>query len=226
MFLLDASDNTQAGFRAVRDFLYKLIGKLNVGENNDRIAVVQFSITAVANFYLNSFLRKEDMLNFVKGLSHKGGRPLNTGTAFTFVKENVFQTSAGSRHLEGVRQILILLSSGQSKDTVDEPASSLKNSGVIVLSIGTRSSDSGELERISQDPSYVLKVSDFTDLPSIQEQLLSAMRTVLVQVTQMVPTVIGMNVKLIFTYIDVLDLNRIVGWKSRSLVFSFRHSPL
>ncbi|CAB1328338.1 unnamed protein product, partial [Coregonus sp. 'balchen'] len=190
VFLLDGSDNTRKEYPAIRDFLHKIIENLNVEQNNDRVAVVQFSNLAVANFYLNSFLRKEDMLNSVRGLSHKGGRPLNTGAALKFVKENVFISSSGSRHSEGVKQILILISSGRSRDNVDTPAYALKELGVLVIGIGTRSSDSKELQKISHDPSYALSVSEFTDLPNVQQQLLSAMRTVIVQVTTMTPTVI------------------------------------
>ena len=61
-------------------------------------------------------------------------------------------------------------------------------------SIRTRTSDGRELQKISSEPSYALSVSEFTDLPNIQEQLLSSMTRVLEQVTTMTPTVIGKNV--------------------------------
>uniref|UniRef100_A0A6Q2XA41 VWFA domain-containing protein n=1 Tax=Esox lucius TaxID=8010 RepID=A0A6Q2XA41_ESOLU len=175
VFLLDGSDNTRKGFPAIRDFLYKMIENFYVEQKKDRVAVIQYSNVAVANFYLNSFLRKEDMLNSVRGLSHKGGRPLNTGAALKFVKENVFTSSSGSRYMDGVKQILILLSSGRSRDNVDEPASALKEFGVLVVGIGTKSSDSRELHNISHDSSFVLTVSELIELPEIQQQLLSTM---------------------------------------------------
>jgi collagen type VI alpha len=176
----------------MRDFVQRVVETLSVDENKDRVAVVQYSRDPAAQFYLNTYTTKGEILNTVRGLRHKGGRPLNTGAALQYVRDNVFTASSGSRRLEGVPQLLILLSGGRSVDNVDAPASALKELGVLVFGIGTRSSDSRELQRISHDPSYALSVSDFTDLPSIQQQLLSSVEAVVIDVTPESPTVLGM----------------------------------
>ncbi|XP_063743399.1 collagen alpha-3(VI) chain isoform X2 [Eleginops maclovinus] len=188
VFLLDGSDSTRNGFPAMRDFVESVVEKLNVGENKDRVSVVQYSRDAEVNFYLKTYSTKEDIVNSVRGLRHKGGRPLNTGAALQYVRDYVFTNSSGSRRLRGVPQMLILLNGGKSFDKVDSPASALKQQGIVVLGIGTRNSDSGELRKISYDPSYALSVSEFTDLPSVQEQLSSVMSTVLVRATPVTPT--------------------------------------
>ncbi|XP_068429079.1 collagen alpha-3(VI) chain-like, partial [Clinocottus analis] len=189
VFLLDGSDSTRNGFPAMRDFVEKVVEKLNVGESNDRVSVVQYSRDAEVNFYLNTYTTKDDIVDSVRGLRHRGGRPLNTGAALQYVRDNVFTNPAGSRHLQGVPQILILLNGGRSFDNVDAPASVLKQQGIVVISVGTRSSDSGELRKITQDPNYTLSVSEFTDLPSVQEQLSSLLSTAPVSATPKAPTV-------------------------------------
>uniref|UniRef100_A0A3Q3GRE2 VWFA domain-containing protein n=1 Tax=Labrus bergylta TaxID=56723 RepID=A0A3Q3GRE2_9LABR len=179
VFLLDGSDGTRNGFPAMLDFVKRVVEKLNVGPNNDRVSVVQYSRDAEIHFYLNTYTTRQDILDTVRGLRHRGGRPLNTGAALQYVRDNAFTNSSGSRRLQGVPQMLILLNGGRSFDNVDTPASALKQQGVYVIGIGTRNSDTRELQKISYDPSYTLSVSDFTDLPSAQEQLSSVMNTVL-----------------------------------------------
>lgn len=194
VFLLDGSDGTRNGFPAMRDFVEKVVKKLNVGPNEDRVSVVQYSRDAEVNFYLNTYTTREDVVDSVRGLRHRGGRPLNTGAALQYVRDNVFTNSSGSRRLQGVPQMLILLNGGRSSDNVDTPASALKQQGIFVIGIGTRNSDKSELQKISYEPSYALSVSELTDLPSIQEQLSSAMGTVIVMATPMPPRVTGKNV--------------------------------
>uniref|UniRef100_A0A8P4GCT9 VWFA domain-containing protein n=1 Tax=Dicentrarchus labrax TaxID=13489 RepID=A0A8P4GCT9_DICLA len=194
VFLLDGSDSTRYGFPAMREFVERVVEKLNVGQNKDRVSVVQYSRDAEVNFYLNTYTTREDVLDSVRGLKHRGGRPLNTGAALQYVRDNVFTNSSGSRRLQGVPQMLILLNGGRSFDNVDTPASALKQQGVVVIGIGTRGSDKSELQKISYDPSYALSVTEFTDLPSVQEQLSSVMSTVPVRAPSVTPIVPGKKV--------------------------------
>lgn len=192
MLLLDGSDGTRTGFPAIRDFVQRVVETLSVDDNKDRVSVVQYSRDPAVQFYLNTYTTKGEILDTVRGMRHKGGRPLNTGAALQYLRDNVFTASAGSRRLEGVPQLLILLSGGRSFDSVDTPASALKELGVLIFAIGTRSSDSRELQKISHEPSHALSVSDFTDLPNVQQQLRSSMEAVVIDVTTESPTVIGM----------------------------------
>ncbi|XP_041118328.1 collagen alpha-3(VI) chain-like isoform X2 [Polyodon spathula] len=190
VFLLDGSDDTRNGFPAIREFVRKVVENLDVEENKDRVAVVQYSNDAAAAFYLNTYSTKEDVLNTIRGLRHKGGRPLNTGAALQFVMDNVFAASSGSRRLEGVPQVLMLLTGGKSRDDVGASATALKGLGVVPFGIGTRNADTRELQTISYDPAFALSVSDFSDLPNIQQQLLSSLTRIARERTTETPTVL------------------------------------
>ena len=191
VFLVDGSDGTESGFPAMRDFVQRVVETLSVDDSKDRVSVVQYSRDPTVQFYLNTYTTKGEILDTVRGLRHKGGRPLNTGAALQYLRDNVFTASAGSRRLEGVPQVLILLSGGKSFDSVDGPASALKQLGVLTFAIGTRGSDSRELQKITGDPSSALSVSEFTDLPSVQQTLQSSVEAVVTDVSPESPTVLG-----------------------------------
>ena len=192
VFLLDGSDGSRTGFSAMRDFVQSVVETLSVDDSKDRVSVVQYSRDPTVQFYLNTYATKGQILDTVRGLRHKGGRPLNTGAALQYLRDNVFTASAGSRRLEGVPQILILLSGGRSFDSVDAPASALKELGVLTFAIGTRGSDVRELQKISHDPSNAVSVSEFTDLPSVQQQIMSTVEAVVIKEAVEPPTVLGM----------------------------------
>ncbi|XP_028648509.2 collagen alpha-3(VI) chain-like [Erpetoichthys calabaricus] len=172
VFLLDGSDDASNTFAAVRDFVLSVVQSLDVAENQDRVAVVQYSNTPAADFHLNSYSTKESVLKAVRNLKAKGGTPHYTGAALQYVKDNLFTPSAGSRHLEGVPQILVVLASERSRDAIRGPAAALKRQGVVTFGIGTRDANILEMQTLSTEPSNAFTVSDFGDLPNIQQQLL------------------------------------------------------
>ncbi|XP_058510828.1 collagen alpha-3(VI) chain-like [Solea solea] len=192
VFLLDGSESTRTGFPAMKDFVQRVVETLSVDDNKDRVSVVQYSRDPAVQFYLNTYTTKGEVLDTVRGLRHKGGRPLNTGAALQYLRDNVFTASAGSRRLDGVPQVLILLSGGRSFDSVDAPASALKHLGVLTFAIGTRSSEMRELQKIAHDPNHAMAVSEFTDLPTVQQQLQSSLETAVIDVSPESPTVLGM----------------------------------
>lgn len=194
IFLVDSSDYTRSGFQAIRDFIINIVAKLDVGSTGDRVSVVQFTTFAVPKFYLNSFFKKEDILNAIRGLTHTGGSVLNTGRALQFVKDNIINTHSGSRYVDNVPQILVLLTGGKSKDSVEGPSMALKNSGVQTFVIGTGSSDRGEIEKIAARPNHALLLGDPSGLSNIQEQLLSAMGDLETETKPLSPTMTGKHV--------------------------------
>uniref|UniRef100_A0A3B3SMI6 VWFA domain-containing protein n=1 Tax=Paramormyrops kingsleyae TaxID=1676925 RepID=A0A3B3SMI6_9TELE len=159
VFLIDGSDDSRNRYNAIRTFMMNIIGKLDVDQKKDQVAVVQYSNTAATEFYLNTHTTKESILNAVRSLKPKGGRPQYTGTALQFVKERMFLPSAGSRRSEGAQQILVLVVSGRSRDSPRGPAEALKSSGVVTFALGSAMTDPVELQSISFQPDYGISTS-------------------------------------------------------------------
>jgi collagen type VI alpha len=191
VFLLDGSDDTRRDFAEMLSFVQKVTEALNVKETKDRVSVVQYSSDQQTHFDLGTYKGEQDVLAAIRQIQQKGGMPLNTGAALDYVRRNVFTESSGSRRLEGVPQILIVLSGGKSQDEVASSATALKLEQVIVFSIGSRNSDLLELQMMAHSPSYALTVPRFNDLMSIYQQLMSFVKRVPRQPKSMQKTGLG-----------------------------------
>lgn len=173
MFLLDGSEDTRTGFEWIRGLVQKIIESLNIDENGDRVALVQYSRDARANFYLNSYFSKSDIISAIQSLRHKRGRPLNTGAALQFLKDNVFIPAAGSRGLEGIQQILYIFSGGRSNDDVRASSQALRDSNIKTIAVGTRNADTLELQTVAYTPAHAFSVSDFSRIENMHGKLTS-----------------------------------------------------
>uniref|UniRef100_A0A8C4THM4 VWFA domain-containing protein n=1 Tax=Erpetoichthys calabaricus TaxID=27687 RepID=A0A8C4THM4_ERPCA len=155
VFLIDGSNNVGDDFPK---FIRRMSNSLEVEEDKVRIAVVQYSDDAKTHFNLNTHKTQKAV--------HKGGRPLNTGAALQFVKDNVFTRSAGSRYNDGVPQVLILLTGERSGDDIRGAVNALKQSGILMFSVEVNNADLPELQTISHKPTYV-----FALLPAVSQAI-------------------------------------------------------
>lgn len=178
MFLLDGSDETLSGFPLMKDFVQQVVETLNVGENNDRVSVVQYSQDQQTHFSLNTYIDKHDVLNAVLQLNHKGGESRNTGAALDYVRRRAFAASSGSRREEGVPQVLVLLTGGRSQDDVSQAAVGLKDEKIVPFCVGTRNADIIELQTVAHNPSYAFSLLRFDDFGSIYQQLVTFVKRV------------------------------------------------
>uniref|UniRef100_A0A3B5QEU7 VWFA domain-containing protein n=1 Tax=Xiphophorus maculatus TaxID=8083 RepID=A0A3B5QEU7_XIPMA len=162
----------------MKTFVQQVVETLSVGENKDRVSVVQYSQDQQTHFSLNTYTDKQAVLNAVRQLDHRGGQPRNTGAALEQVRRNTFAESSGSRYKEGVPQILILLTGGRSGDDVTRAAADLKKEKVVPFCVGTKTADILELQSVAHNPSYAFSVLTFDDIGSIHQQLVSLVQRV------------------------------------------------
>lgn len=160
----------------MKHFVKNIVDTLYVDENHDRVSIVQFADGPKVNFYLNTHKTKSDYINAIDSLKHKGGRRNNIGAALQFVRHRVFTSSTGSRRLEGVPQILILLSSKPSSDNVRGPASSLKEHEIVSVGVGVGDANLAELELIAFKPGFTHKVSEFSKLHTLHSKIVDALK--------------------------------------------------
>uniref|UniRef100_A0A452R4D2 Collagen type VI alpha 3 chain n=1 Tax=Ursus americanus TaxID=9643 RepID=A0A452R4D2_URSAM len=175
VFLIDSSDSIKPDDVAhIRDFVIKIVRRLNIGPNKVRIGVVQFSNEVFPEFYLKTHKSQAAVLDALRRLRFRGGSPLNTGRALEFVARNLFVKSAGSRIEDGVPQHLVLFLGGKSQDDISRFSQVISSSGIVSLGVGDRNIDRTELQTITNDPRLVFTVREFRELPSIEDRVMHA----------------------------------------------------
>lgn len=178
IFLLDGSVNVgNANFPYVRDFVVRLVESLDVGIDEIRIGLVQFSENPKTEFYLNTFLTKPDVLKRLMQLRLQGGSVANTGAALDFVLSNHFTDAAGSRIDENIPQVLVFLAAGPSADSYQLAAKSLADAGVLTFCVGIRNANKAELQQIAYNPEMVYFADDFSSLADLSREMIRPVTT-------------------------------------------------
>lgn len=156
----------------MREFVATVVGTFDLEGGKDKVSVVQYSSNVKLVFDLNTYNARDDAVRHIASLKPIGGRPQYIGAALQYVTENVFVSTAGGRQHEGAKQILVLLAGGRSRDSPQGSANTLKAAGIYTFAIGSRASNSAEMQFISSDPNYAFSVPDFVNLPTIQRSLM------------------------------------------------------
>ena len=180
VFLVDGSSKLGlTNFNAIRDFIAKVIQRLEIRQDLIQVAVAQYADTVRPEFYFNTYPSKREVINAVRKMKPLDGSALHTGSALDFVRNNLFTEAAGYRAAEGVPKLLVLVTGGKSLDAVSQPAQELKRSGILAFAVGNKVADQAELEEIAFDSSLVFTATEFRPAPlqGVLPGLLGPLRT-------------------------------------------------
>ncbi|XP_059724117.1 collagen alpha-3(VI) chain isoform X5 [Haemorhous mexicanus] len=180
VFLIDGSTALGAApFNAIRDFVAKIVQRLEVGPDLIQVAVAQYADTVKPEFYFNTHQTRKDVMANVRKMKLMGGTTLNTGSALDFVRNNFFTSAAGCRMEEGVLPMLVLITGGKSRDAVDQAAAEMKRNRIVTLAVGSRNADLAELQEIAHEQDFVFNPNDFRlqFMQAILPEVLSPIRT-------------------------------------------------
>ncbi|XP_020842911.2 collagen alpha-4(VI) chain-like [Phascolarctos cinereus] len=174
VFLVDSSTSIGPGnFQKVKSLLYSLASGLEIGRDQVRVGLAQFSDNIYEAFLLSQFPLKSDVLQQIRNLPYRTGGT-RTGSALEFLRTAYFTDSAGSRAKDNVPQVVILVTDGESNDEVAEAASKLKEGGVSIYVVGINVQDVQELETIASKPleKFLFSIEDFNILEGLSGNIL------------------------------------------------------
>ncbi|KAG7469864.1 hypothetical protein MATL_G00133270 [Megalops atlanticus] len=179
VFLVDGSWSIGSeNFQQVRTFLISLVDSFDVGPDQVRIGMVQYSTSPHTEFLLNTYNNKERILKHIQDMPYRGGGT-KTGLGLEFMLAEHFVDQAGSRASKGVPQYAVVITDGQSQDNVKQQAEKVKRRGITVYAIGIKDAVLDELQDIASDPDekHVYSVSDFAALQSVSQSVIQVLCT-------------------------------------------------
>lgn len=167
-FLLDVSGSIEysgaGNFKKCIDFIVKTVNEFIVGQSASHIGLVKFSTNAQIEFDFNKFNDKQSVINQIEATTYPGGRTF-TGKALSLTKTGLFDATAR----QNVNRILIVMTDGIANDDVGPPSEALRDSGVIIYSLGIgKNFYVQDLEKMASDPKADHVVTaDFNQLSNV-----------------------------------------------------------
>lgn len=165
-----------SNFQEVRLFLRSLASGLDIGPDNVRMGLAQYSDAPHEEFLLMDHMNRTELLAALGSVPYRtGGR--ETGKAIKFLRTQYFTRKAGSRADQRVPQIAVVITDGDSTDDVVVPARELRKHGVLVFAVGIGNVNRKELEAIANRPSRRFKftIDSFQALQRLTKGLLQTM---------------------------------------------------
>lgn len=172
IFLIDGSDSVgRDGIAHIRDFMIQVLQQLDIGPNQIQVAVVQYSRTQKTEFSLNTHSNKRAVINAVRRLRQMGGSVVNLAEAIDYVVRKELKAANGARM--DASQHLVVLTGGRSQTDVSKYGDLLRRTNVNCIGIGAKNADGRQLAEIATSSEDVLQVSDFPNLPGIQDKFIA-----------------------------------------------------
>lgn len=147
-----------------------MVGGFQIGSNKVRMASVPFSTATHNTFELSDYTSEYSLKQKISNIPYDAGGT-NTHLALKYARETSF-SYWNSR--SGVAKIAVVITDGQSNNKIEtlKEAEKLRNSGVIIFSVGVGDGvDRSELSGMASRSSYVFDVATFSALDSIRDRL-------------------------------------------------------
>lgn len=169
--MIDSSGSIQEkgdNWPLILAFVKNVIGRLNIGSDEVRVAAIRYSREVNVEFYLDQYSTYAELYAAVDSISHANAET-NTAGAISMMTYDVFNGNRGDR--PDAMNIGIVITDGESN--VDPQftvpyAVRAQGLGIRMIAVGvTNSVNLVELRGIASPGNNVIRVQDFSQLDTI-----------------------------------------------------------
>lgn len=171
VILMDSSGSIGLeNFKKEQNFVLALVDKLKIGENDTRVAIINYNTNIFDVVTFNSTQTKKFISDKVNAINYNGGGTY-TYNALKRANEFILQEKNGMRSVKsGIPKVIVVITDGVSQNQVQTLAQSqlIKNRGFSVLSVGVGTGINWvELIGIASTPADQYFVDDFDKIKLI-----------------------------------------------------------
>ncbi|XP_031145640.2 collagen alpha-3(VI) chain-like [Sander lucioperca] len=205
IFLIDSTMGATL-INSVREFIKRFVNIMPIGPDGVQVGVAQFSNIPRLEMDLNSYGSREELTAALGSIKPRPGQTVNIGAALDFVRTNMLRPEKGSRIQQRVPQVLLLMTSKKSSDSVEAPAIALQQLGVLTLAAGSKTATENELQQIAFDDTVAFYLKDFRSLLHYPKAIVDALSTIAGVVVTGGPTEPVMEITTVQTQKVVRDI--------------------
>ncbi|XP_060036883.1 collagen alpha-6(VI) chain [Erinaceus europaeus] len=168
VFVIDSSGSIDHNeYNIMKDFMTDLVKKADVGKNQVRFGALKYADDPEVLFYLDNLDTKWEVISKLQNDQPMGGSTY-TAEALSF-SDHMFTEARGSRLHQGVPQVLIVITDGEShdKEKLNATAKALRDKGILVLAVGIAGANQEELLAMAGSSDKYFFVETFGGLKGI-----------------------------------------------------------
>uniref|UniRef100_A0A3P8WWM1 Matrilin 4 n=1 Tax=Cynoglossus semilaevis TaxID=244447 RepID=A0A3P8WWM1_CYNSE len=161
VFLIDSSRSVRPHeFETMRKFMIDILDTLDIGPNNTRVGVVQYSSQVRSEFSLKTHKNLESMVKNINQIIPLAQGTM-TGLAIKYVMNVAFTEQEGDR--PKVPNVAVIVTDGRPQDRVAEVASEARDKGIEIFAVGVARADMASLRAMASPPfeDHVFLVESF-----------------------------------------------------------------
>ncbi|XP_060036806.1 collagen alpha-5(VI) chain [Erinaceus europaeus] len=174
-FLIDGSSSIERrDFDVIKEFMSKVVDMFSIGPNRVQVGVVQYSDKIQEEFNINLYTNKVDLTKAIFNVKQlTGGTYIGEALDFTLSK---IQEGRKLRP-RPAPCYLIVLTDGDSSDSVLEPAERLRAEQITIYAVGIGNAKKIELQQIAGTEERVIFGQNFDSLKIISNDVVHGICT-------------------------------------------------